>query len=112
MAKMSLPNWAKLNSCCCGCSLKDGTIVIGGLHLCFSLILLVIAIITLTTELPGELLEVLKFGPVGADIIKKGLSIGGGIFLGVGIIAVIVDSCLIHGARKVRWVRVGEQRCK
>ena len=109
---MSLPNWAKLNSCCCGCSLKDGTIVIGGFQLAFSLILLVIAIITLTMELPDELLEALKFGPFGAEIIKKGLFIVGGIFLGVGIITSIVGSCLIHGARKVRRVRVGEKRCK
>ena len=39
---MGLP---KLTSCCCGCSLKDGTIIIGSINLFFSIILVILAII-------------------------------------------------------------------
>ena len=105
-----LANWTKLNSCCCGCSLKTGTIIIGGIQLAFSLILVVLGIIILALGLnidglSDELLAALKenFGGVGTDVIRNILLILGGILLGVSIIAVIADACLIHGARKVRW---------
>ena len=35
----------KLKSCCCGCSLKSGTLIIGGIHLAFSLVLTIVAIV-------------------------------------------------------------------
>ena len=43
---MGLP---KLTSCCCGCSLKTGTIIIGSLGLVSSVILALLAILMLVS---------------------------------------------------------------
>ena len=102
-----------VKSCCCGCSLKTGTVTIGALHLVGAVIVLILGIIVIAAGSGLEdLINQLIGGGIdvdsvdGLDSITTAIYIIGGVVIAVGIIAIILNSCLIHGARKVRAKQV------
>ena len=124
---MPLP---KLTSCCCGCSLKTGTIIIGSLSLAASVLLALMAIWLLASA--NSFMEILeqaldtghwsedkdpdnmivgergqREGNVGnftmetADTTVAVVNVVGGVVLALAVLGIVLPSCLIHGARTV-----------
>ena len=104
----------RLSSCCCGCSLKTGRLIIGGLQLACSLIFLLIALGVLAAGLTGvdllppdlqqrlvAQLDHVAIQQGDVDTIQLVTIVMGVLMVVTGIINTIIVSCFVHGARKV-----------
>jgi len=93
----TLPNMGglpKVSSCCCGCSLKQGTVIIGAVSITFSLLYILM-------YWASKYLGLGLFEAQGHDDMTKKAHMITMIAMGViSILNVCVNSCLIHGANK------------
>merc|ERR1712126_635215 len=84
-----------VSSCCCGCSLKQGTVIIGAVSITFSILYILMywgaQYLGLEEYLEAQ----------GQDDMSKKVHIVFMIAMGViSILNICVNSCLIHGANK------------
>ena len=100
---MGLPKLPKLPNCCYCCSLKTGTILIGGLSLVVDVILMLVGLAVFAD--PGTIVHELDKAAPGwrqgqdTQSAMAVLNITAGILLVAGIIATVIGACLVHGAR-------------
>ena len=90
-------------SCCCGCTLKTSTVIIGAIHLVSSVLVMITAVLFMTS--PDAIMSYLNNVVPGwkEDIdtssMRIQIMIVAGCVLAAGIFAAVISSCLLHGAR-------------